>query len=134
MTFHTVETRVGLYNKNFANIIDIPVGEQNTKEFSRKALNITVINDFDVQPCEFIPGQYYPRMARPTLINDRYLGKSGHGPLYMYAENMASTLPHDKIALANSVNQLSILIRELKVIIDRIHPSTTNLISFGHHT
>ncbi|CAA2157068.1 hypothetical protein MBRA_02485 [Methylobacterium brachiatum] len=134
MTLHTVETRVGIYNKNFTGLVDIPQGTPDIEAFARKELNVTVVNRLAVNPCDLVTGQYYPRMARPILVNNSYVGKSGYGPLYIYGENMGHTLPHDKVALANSVNQLSILIRELKLTMEYIHPSAQNLTSFGHHS
>jgi hypothetical protein len=134
MPNYTVETRVGLYGKKYEGLIDIPQGTQDIEAHARKELKITTINRLAVHECELAIGQYYPRMARPILVNNSYVGGSGYGPLYLHAENMGHTLPHNKVALANSVNQLSILIRELKLTMEYIHPSAQNLSSFGHHS
>lgn len=134
MTSHTVESRVGLYHKTLVGVIDIPPTVTNKDDYARRNLNITTINLLEINECELAPSTYFPRMARPMMIRDSYIGMPGHGPLYINAENMAGTLPHDRIALANSVNQLAIMIRDLRSIMDYIHPNNQNLECYGHHT
>lgn len=134
MTLHTVEAIVGTRNKRFYGLVDIPQGTQDFEQFSRQQLSITISNTLSINPCQLSLGEDIPRMARPILINNSYIGQSGYGPLYLTAENMGHTLPHDSVALANSVNQLSILIRELKLAMEYIHPSQQNLVNFGHHS
>lgn len=52
----------------------------------------------------------------------------------MMGENMTTVLPHDVDALANSLNQLKILIEEIKRILTYIQPNSSNLATYGHHT
>jgi hypothetical protein len=133
MTLYTIQIKVGP-QKRFQNLLDIPPGTADLDTYARTQLNITLSNQLAIQPCEFQPGFFHPKMARPQLINDSYIGGPTKGPLYIYGENMATTLPHDAIALANSLNQLSILIEELKAIMRYIQPDNSNLSSYGHQT
>jgi hypothetical protein len=134
MPLYTVELRTGLYEKGFAGVVEVPSGTSDINDFIRKNAGVTVANPLVINKCDFEPGQFYPRMARPQLINNSYIGVAPKGPLYLYEENMAAMLPHDKSSLANSVNQLSILIEELKEIMRYVQPDKSNLNCYGHHT
>ena len=134
MPIYTAEYRTSLYGKQFAAAVDVPSGTSDIDGFVRKNAKINVSNPLVINKCDFEPGHYLPRMARPQLINNSYIGGVPKGPLYIYGENMATTLPHDESSLANSLNQLSIMIEELKDIMRFIQPDKSNLNCYGHHT
>jgi hypothetical protein len=133
MTLHTIQYYVG-QRRQFLNVLDIPPGTADLDRYVRTQLRITISNQLEIQPCEFQPGFFYPRIARPQLINNSYVGGPTKGPLYIYGENMATPLPHDAVALANSLNQLSIMIEEMKAIMHHIQPDDSNLSTYGHQT
>jgi hypothetical protein len=134
MPFYIVETWVNLYDKMFVGLVDVPDATTDIKSFVSQQLRLSTEKILNVSKCEFSPGEYLPRMARPQLITDYYINVPGKGPLYISGENMASTLPHDPSALANSVNQLTILVHELDDVMRFIQPDKTNLHCYGHHT
>ena len=84
------------------------------------------------QRCEIDALKYYPRMARPQLGFDSYINMPGLGPLFKMEENAQRPLPHDAVAMSASLNQLTILVRNLEDIFRSVEPSLANLQVYGH--
>jgi len=131
MALHTIQIKV-CTQKRFHNLLGNPPGTTDLDTYAKTQLNITLSNQLEIQPCEVQMGIFYPRIARPQLINNSYIGGLTNGPLYIHGENMATTLPHDAVVLANSLNQLSIMTEELKTIMRYIQPDHSNLATYGH--
>ena len=98
-------------------------------------------NDFSINKTNAIPGNYYPRIYRPLLIeknyffyeNDEHIGDPNkYEKLITESSNMKVDLPYDHIHLLNSVNQLSTL-KELIISIFRtVSPiQNDNLFVYG---
>jgi hypothetical protein len=56
----------------------------------------------------------------------------GPGPLFKMEENAQPPLPHDAVSMSSSVNQLTILVRNLEEIFRSIEPSQANMQTYGH--
>jgi len=76
--------------------------------------------------------RYYPRMARPQIGFGTYIGLPAPGPLFKTEENGQPPLPHDAASMSSSMNQLTILVRNLEEISRSIEPSQANMQAYGH--
>lgn len=71
-------------------------------------------------------------MARSQLGTTSYVNMLAPGPLYVMAENAQPALPHDEVSLSSSLNQLSILVGNIKNIFHSVEPDTNNMTVYGH--
>lgn len=82
--------------------------------------------------CEFDALEHRPRMARPQLGTTSYVNMPGPGPLYVMEENAQPSLSHNDVSLSSSVNQLSILVTNIKSIFHSVEPDQNNIGVYGH--
>jgi len=71
-------------------------------------------------------------MARPQIGFGTYIGLPAPGPLFKTEENGQPPLPHDAASMSSSMNQLTILVRNLEEISRSIEPSQANMQAYGH--
>jgi hypothetical protein len=76
--------------------------------------------------------KYYPRMARPQIGFDAAINMPGPGPLFKMEENADLPLPHDAVLLSSSLNQLTVLVRNLEEVFRSIEPTQANMHVYGH--
>lgn len=82
--------------------------------------------------CDFGALEYRPRMARPQLGVSHYINMIGQGPLFIMWENAQTPLPHDANALSSSLNQLSMLLKNITDLFHSIEPDQSNMGAYGH--
>jgi hypothetical protein len=87
---------------------------------------------FTVRRAEVDALRYFPRMARPQIGFESAINMSGPGPLFKIAENKDPPLPHDPVSLSSSLNQLTVLVRNLEEIFRSIEPTQDNMRVYGH--
>lgn len=137
MVYYLVERWASLYTKTFIGIMEASDEITNSNllySAAKTELNISPEEILYFSKIEFDPGSYLPRIARPQLSIMISVSRPSKGPLYVLAENMVTMPPHDKSCLANSVNQLTILVSNLRDVMKYIQPDHSNLECYGHHT
>ncbi|WP_342111620.1 hypothetical protein [Methylobacterium sp. SI9] len=92
-----------------------------------------VMHQLSYRRCTFDALEYHPRMARPQLGTNSYINMPGPGPLYIMAENAQMTLPHNANSLSSSINQLSVLVDNIKDVFRSVEPDQNNLSVYGHN-
>lgn len=75
--------------------------------------------------------KHYLRMARPQIGGSGYMSVEGPGPYYSYEESHHHPLPHDAVSLSTSMNQLTLLVRNLKDIFTVVEPNQGTIQAYG---
>jgi len=126
LTVSTRETEEGLFEAND----DTHAATEYLNHIPQRYQGVQ--HQFSFRRCTFDALEYHPRMARPQLGTSSFINMPGPGPLYIMAENNQMTLPHNAASLSSSVNQLSVLVENLKKILYSVEPDQNNMNVYGH--
>jgi hypothetical protein len=121
-------------NERVADVFEADDDQDSNAKFRQKKLD-----QYDGPQCytthkraEVDALKYYPRMARPQIGFSSYLSSQAPGPLFNVEENAQPPLPHDAVSMSSSLNQLTILVRNLEEIFRSVEPSQGNMQVYGH--
>lgn len=93
------------------------------------------ISYYQLVELKLVPGHYIPRIARPQLIRDNraFLNERAKiAKLEKEIYGVRNYLPFESASLITGLNQLAVLVDELKKITRTVEPHHENLKTYGH--